>query len=78
MVKRLQRSALVTVIVTLCLLLATAVFCFAPKARVNAEDGDEPTSTVGAEVYYSETEDGEKTKLGEYDNIRLAVDATVD
>ena len=77
MVKRLQRSALVTVLVVLCLLLATAVFCFAPKARVNAEDGDEPTSTVGAEVYYSETADGEKTKLGEYDDFRSAVDAVV-
>lgn len=78
MVKRLQRSALVTVLFALCLLLVTAVFCFAPKARVNAEDGDEPTSTVGAEVYYSETDGGQKTKLGEYENIRYAVDAAVD
>lgn len=56
MVKRLQKSALVTVLIALCLLLALAmVVAFAPSARVQAEDGTTATKYITADGTLSDT-----------------------
>ena len=79
--KKSLTTVMRTVITALCaflLLAVLATFAFGTtKTAVADESSDEPVSTVGAMLYTAEAADGQKTKLGDYDNIKLAVDAAV-